>query len=260
MPILKLDGADIYYEVTNPDGKKVVTLVNGHTRSSSDFRMMARILGEAGFRVIILDNRAAGKSEAARPFTITDMCNDVVALWDHLKVKSSSLLGISMGGFISQGIAINFPDRVEKLTLVSTAPEEKYINPTGGGWINEGSKLEDKLRSYFAPGFVERNPVLFKTMVAQIRLSISSGNFSERSDLQRAALKNAGWSARLSEIRSDTLIIHGAKDLVIDQEGANLLRDSVPHARLEIIPEAGHLLLAEAPRELYRLALNFLSK
>jgi pimeloyl-ACP methyl ester carboxylesterase len=97
-------------------------------------------------------------------------------------------------------------------------------------------------------------------MVAQIRLSISSGNFSERSDLQRAALKNAGWSARLSEIRSDTLIIHGAKDLVIDQEGALLLRDSVPHARLEIIPEAGHLLLAEAPRELYRLALDFLSK
>lgn len=258
--MLKRDGATIYYEWINPDGGKVITLVNGHTRSSSDFRMMARIMGEAGFRVLILDNRGAGKSEVSKPFTIDDMCADVVALWDELGVERSSLLGISMGGFISQGIAIRYPARVEKLALVSTAPEERYINPTGGGWISEGTKLEEKMRSYFAPGFVERNPVLFKTMVNQIRLAINSTNFTERSEMQRAALKGAGWSDKLQTIKAQTIVIHGAKDLVIDLEGAELLRDSIPHARLELLPEAGHLLLAEAPKELYRIALDFFSK
>ena len=101
MSTLICDGAEIYYEEVNPNSSNVVTLVNGHTRTSSDFRMMARILGEAGLRVLALDNRGAGKTKVSRPFSIDDFCNDVVALWDALKIQSSSLLGISMGGFIS---------------------------------------------------------------------------------------------------------------------------------------------------------------
>lgn len=259
MSILQRPGAEIYYEERNPDGDQSITLVNGHTRTSSDFRMMARILEEAGFRVLLLDNRAAGKSVAKVPFTIKDMCEDVVALWDLLGVQTSCLLGISMGGFIAQGIAINFPMRVKKLILVSTAPEEQFINPTGGGWISEGTMLEDKLKSYFAPGFIERNPLFFKTMVNQIRQAIDGGDFSERSEMQRRALKGAGWTARLHEITAKTLIIHGEKDLVIDQVGAELLRRSIVGARMHLIPNVGHLLLAEAPKELYRIAQEFLA-
>jgi pimeloyl-ACP methyl ester carboxylesterase len=165
-----------------------------------------------------------------------------------------------MGGFISQGVAIKFPNRVEKLVLVSTAPEERFINPVGGGWISEGTKLEERMRTYFAPGFVERNPVLFKTMVTQIRQSIEGTDFSQRSDMQRAALRGAGWHKDLGKIEAPTLIIHGKEDLVIDLEGAEKLRESIVDSQLIIIPSAGHLLLAEAPKELYRIVQQFLSK
>jgi 3-oxoadipate enol-lactonase len=258
MAILSRSGATINYEFIGDKTGQVVTLVNGHTRSSSDFRMMARILSGDGLGVLLLDNRAAGKSEADRPFTIKDMCDDVVAIWDELGIEKSSLLGISMGGFISQGIAISCPDRVRNLILVSTAPEDRYINPTGGGWISEGSELDKKMRSYFAPGFVERNPVLFNTMVTQIRQAIDSGQFSKRSDMQRNALRGSEWTAQLGQISARTLVIHGERDLVIDLEAGKLLSERIPGAKLEIIPDAGHLLLAEAPKELYRLAQAFL--
>lgn len=260
MTSLVLEGAEIYYEEVNPTGSSVVTLVNGHTRSSSDFRMMARILGEAGFRVICPDNRGAGKTTVSRSFTIDDLCGDIISLWDHLGVSRSSLLGISMGGFISQGVAIRNSKRVEKLILVSTAPEETFINPNGGGWISEGTKLEEKMKTYFAPGFVERNPVFFKTMVSQIRQAIVSGDFSQRSDMQRAALKGAGWSKDLHRISCPTLIIHGAEDFVIDIEGAIKLKESISGSNLFKISSAGHLLLAEAPKELYRLVQEFLTR
>jgi 3-oxoadipate enol-lactonase len=260
MTTINRDGAEIYFEEVNPTGQRVVTLVNGHTRSSSDFRMMARILGEAGFRVVSLDNRGAGKTKVNRAFSIEDLCSDVVALWDELGVGTSSLLGISMGGFISQGIAIQYPDRMDKLILVSTAPEEKFINPSGGGWINEGTKLEEKMRTYFAPGFVERNPVLFKTMVTQIRQAIDSSDFTARSDMQRAALRGAGWTHELHRIKSPTLIIHGKEDRVIDIEAAKKLNEAIANSQLAIIPPAGHLLLAEAPKELYRIVQEFLVK
>ena len=258
MPHLSRPGAVINYEFIGDRAAPVVTLVNGHTRSSSDFRMMARILSGEGLGVLLLDNRGAGKSEADQPFTIKDMCADVVAIWDELGIDSSSLLGISMGGFISQGIAIMYPARVRNLILVSTAPEDRYINPTGGGWISAGSELDKKMRSYFAPGFVERNPVLFNTMVSQIRQAIDSGKFSQRSDMQRDALRGSEWTSQLSKIRARTLVVHGEMDLVIDLDAGKLLSERIPGAKLEIIPDAGHLLLAEAPKDLYRLALNFL--
>ena len=110
MPNIETPGAIINFDVVGDQGPWV-TLINGHTRSSNDFRMMGRIFSQAGMRVLVLDNRGAGKSQVSRPFTITDMCGDVVALWDYLEIEKSSLLGISMGGFISQGIFIYTPGK-----------------------------------------------------------------------------------------------------------------------------------------------------
>jgi pimeloyl-ACP methyl ester carboxylesterase len=258
MPLLERAGAKIYYEFIGELSDRLVTLVNGHTRSSSDFRMMARILGEAGIPSLLVDNRGAGKTEVSGPFTINDFCDDIVAIWDHHNIPGSALLGISMGGFISQGIAIHHPARVRKLILVSSAPEERFINPTGGGWISEGQHLETKMRTYFAPGFVDRNPVLFRTMVAQIRQAIDSGAFTARSDAQRQALRGAGWTSLLSQIKNPTLVVHGDQDLVIDVAAAHLLHREIQGSRLQIITGAGHLLLAEAPKDLYQIVREFL--
>ena len=68
---------------------------------------------QAGFKVITLDNRAVGRSSVTSPFTLDDMCADVVAIWEHLEITSSALLGISMGGAVAQLLALDFPARVD---------------------------------------------------------------------------------------------------------------------------------------------------
>ncbi len=259
MPILETIGAKLHYE-THGEGGHWVTLINGHTRSSTDFKMMARILVDSGlFTVLLLDNRGAGRSEATGSFSINDMCHDVHQLWDYLRINKSSLLGISMGGFIAQGLAITVPDRIKKLILVSTSSEEGFIRPTGGAWAVEGNLLEEKMRSYFAPGFVDRNPLLFSTMINQIRQAIESGKFKKNSDLQRQAMHGASWTDRLGEIKCPTLIVHGELDQVVDLKGAELLAERIQKSKIHLIPNAGHLLLAESPKELYRVVLEFLS-
>jgi 3-oxoadipate enol-lactonase len=262
MPVMSRPGAAIYYEtngeISSGMGADVVTLVNGHTRSSSDFRMMSRVLLDAGIPSILIDNRGAGKTEVTQPFSISDMCSDVVAVWDELGVRQSILLGISMGGFICQGVAIQQPSRVFKLILVSSAPDEGYINPSGGGWIAEGDELEKKMKFYFAPGFVDRNPVLFTTMVSQIRQAIKQGHFTERSDMQRRALRGSSWTDQLNEIKAETLIIHGLQDQVIDISAAHALNKLITNSKLSPIEGAGHLLLAEAPKILYDKIVSFI--
>ena len=260
MPFLETSGAAIYYEIHGDNGHWV-TLINGHTRSSSDFRMMARQLVETTqFRVLLMDNRASGKSEARESFGLTDMCADVVCVWDHIGIARSSVLGISMGGVIAQGLAIKNPGRIDKLVLVSSAPEESYIRSTGGAWTSEGTLLEEKMRSYFAPGFVERNPVLFSTMLKQIRQSLNAGKFAKLSEMQRDALRGVRWTDQLHEIASPTLIIHGELDAVVDLAAAMILKDKIKSATLKTFPGVGHLLLAEAPKELYGVVIDFLSK
>ncbi len=258
MAFFSRPGATIFYELLGDPTHPCVTLVNGHTRSSSDFRMLARKLGENGFSVLLLDNRAAGKSEVTGAFAISDMWDDIVALWDELAIERSHLLGISMGGFISQGLTINHPTRVGRLILVSTTSEERYIHSTGPGWSVESGKTEEKMKAYFGPGFVDRNPVLFETMVAQIRQAAASGRFIERANYQRDAMRGAMLTNQLSKIKAATLIIHGDSDQVIPEAAAKALHLEIRGSKLEILADVGHLILAEAPKRLYQLVTDFL--
>lgn len=262
MTFLDRPGARVFYELMPVEGSKqtVVTLVNGHTRSSGDFRMMARNLTASGIPCLILDNRASGKSEVTAAFKLKDMQNDIVAIWQTLGITKSNLLGISMGGFICQGLAIEHPNMVERLMLVSTASDPKWIRSTGGGWINSGSMVEEKLRSYFAPGFTEQNPILFETMVKQTKAAIAEGNFTERSNMQRDALEGVSWSNQMKSIHAKTLIVHGSEDQVVDIDAARDLARSIPNAEVKILEGIGHLILAESAKILYQTAIDFFSE
>src|SRR6476469_1752432 len=73
------------------------------------------------FRCIVLDNRGVGKSDQPiGPYSTQMMAADTIAVMDHAGVSSAYVAGISMGGAIAQELAINYPDRVTKLLLVST--------------------------------------------------------------------------------------------------------------------------------------------
>jgi 3-oxoadipate enol-lactonase len=96
-------------------------------------------------------------------------------------------------------------------------------------------------------------------MINQIRQAIGSGKFKKNSELQRQAMHGASWTERLHDIKCPTLIVHGELDQVVDLRGAELLAERVSNSQKILIPNAGHLLLAEAPKELYRVVLEFLS-
>jgi pimeloyl-ACP methyl ester carboxylesterase len=112
---------------------------------------MLKTLTDAGFRVVRFDNRDIGLTSklhgkrapnpivqtAARligisgmaPYTLHDMVADTVGLMDALKIKKAHLVGVSMGGMISQLFAGKHPDRVASLTSIMSGT----LNPRIGG-------------------------------------------------------------------------------------------------------------------------------
>ncbi len=258
MPFAENSGARIYYEVEGSTTAPCITLLNGYSRSSTDFRAMAKFLDERGYRVVRVDNRGAGKTENDPSFTVSEMVSDVVAVWDALEIKKSAVLGISYGGVLSLLLGNQFGDRLSALILVSTTPSSFFLSVDNDISAQPPEKVESSMAHYFSAGFAKDNPILYKSLLKETAKAFLNPASRERSAQQRAALKKFDFTPLLHSIRCPTLIVHGGEDGVISPEAAEVAHRAIKQSELEIVPGIGHLFLAEAPRILYERVCAFL--
>jgi len=119
MPRAKVNDINIYYDV-HGDGFPLVMVMGFLGNADCWDPRMLPVLADK-FKVIVFDNRGAGRTDiSAKEFSIKLFAEDTVGLMDVLKVPKAHVLGISMGGMIAQELALNYPERVEKLILAST--------------------------------------------------------------------------------------------------------------------------------------------
>lgn len=256
MPTISRPTAEIHYDVIGETGP-FITFVNGHTRSSSDFRAMARRCQEAGFRSILIDNRGTGESTFSGSFSIDDMADDVAAVWADANIDRSHVLGVSMGGMMALKLAARENSPMASLVLMSTTLTRSGLTSSGLPWGDTAETVKAKLARFFAPDFPTRNKLLMDAMAKRILASIQAGKFSATSEAQLAAMKGYDGTAFAKAVKVPTLIVHGAEDQVIERVSVDDMVKTIPGARLEIIEKAGHLLLAEAPEELARILIGF---
>ncbi len=258
MPFLERDKARIYFETYGETGP-FITLINGHTRSSRDFRLLSKALVEAGFRCLCFDHRGCGLTEDLGSFTIQDMISDIVALWAHLEITKTHVLGISMGGMIAQILAVQYQEIVDRLILISTASaEQKISNLDAGPWGTDLKSIENRLLSYVTDEFQERNKLLLQAMAKQIQNSVQTEKFDERARAQRQALTKLDNTHLLAKIKAKTLILHGQDDKIIPIKAAFDLSAAIANSQLLTKKGVGHLLLAECSKDLTTHVKEFL--
>jgi pimeloyl-ACP methyl ester carboxylesterase len=209
---------------------------------------------ERDLDVIAYDHRGTGRSSrVTAPFSIADLADDAATLLDALELESAHVVGISMGGMVAQELVLRHPGRVRTLGLGCTY---------AGG---EGSALAE-------PGVVQ---MLTESMLSGDReLAIRTGwevnvSAAYASDpdryaafvevarerptavavimAQMHAIASHDTSARLSEIETPTLVVHGTADRMIPVANAELIARGIPGARLEILDGVGHLFFWELP-------------
>ncbi|MFK7824662.1 MAG: alpha/beta fold hydrolase [Oligoflexales bacterium] len=254
MAILKREAVNLNYDVTGGSGPWV-SLINGYTRPGSDFRMLAKHIANAGFRVLTFDNRGAGKTEYFSPFTLEDMASDVRELWLALGVKRSHVLGISMGGIIAQILAE--ADPLDSLTLISSTASKEFL-AVDRGWPDNLEGIENKLIKYFDLEFYKRNKLLVTMMAKNIRKEISNQNFLERAQAQSQAILSYRWDVQCPD-HLPILVIHGENDRIIPLQAAYDLQNRYPNVSLQTLSNCGHLLLAENLKGIIHYLLDFWS-
>lgn len=251
--------AKIFYDVYG-EGEDWITLVNGYTRPSSDFKLMSSFLATQGKKILCFDNRGSGQTETVLDFSAEDYVRDIIDLWDHLGVQKSHLLGISMGGFIAQLLAQKHSHRLKSLILVSTSSNINFFS-THVSWPQNEKDIATHLSSYFHPDYVAKNKLIIQGMAKQVSKSNEEGSFIQKSQAQRKAMEGQSIDVKAANsIETQTLILHGEEDRVIEKEEASKLQKIWKASKLKLYKRIGHMILVENKNEFYRDVLNFINR
>jgi pimeloyl-ACP methyl ester carboxylesterase len=216
-----------------------------------------RLLAQGGRFVIRYDHRDTGRSvtyEQGRPeYTGADLVADAVGVLDAYAIAAAHVVGVSAGGAFAQLLALEFPDRVLSLVLISTSP----ATPGQRGLPSATERYRRFLANATVDWSEEESVIEYLVGYARV-LAGGERRFDEAAvrelvgrDVERAhsiaASENHGLlaegdvpSAPLSSIAVPTLVIHGTADPMFPLEHGQAVAEEIPEARLLPLDGAGH--------------------
>lgn len=210
-------------------------------------------------RVIAFDNRGIGESDVPPgPYTARMMMSDAVAVLDAAGEQKAHVIGTSLGGMIAQELAAAYPDRVDRLILMSTTPGGEDAFPMPSGTVELIGRAATMDPSEALRAFVENalDDPSDPDLVDQI-MSYRLANPQDPAGWQAQAAAGTTFDPGHLHIQAPTLVLHGTADRVVDVRNADLLGSRIPGARIETMP-GGHLMFWEDPAHVVGLIRSFL--
>nr|WP_299382932.1 alpha/beta hydrolase [Allomuricauda sp.] len=217
------------------------------------------------FKCYLIDNRGVGGSDQPKgPYSTKMMAQDTIAVMDHAGIDTAKVAGISMGGAIAQELALNFPERVTKLALISTWPKFNTYAKTvyeNLKKIRVTSNPEDFMELLqlwiFAPPYYEEG---LQSLKEGQRSAASNSNPQSRFGFegQLDACIQHDTVARLANIKVPTLITVGEKDIFTPPEFSKVLHEGIKDSSYESFPDGGHVHHWEDLERFNQLTTQFL--
>lgn len=229
-----------------PDAPVLVLLCSIGTTIDMWVPQRRELAGE--FRVISIDTRGHGGSPVPDgPYAVTDLAGDVLATLDDLGIARATFAGVSLGGAVAQRIALDAPERVAALVLISTS--SRFGEPAQ--WHDRAATVraggteaiaDATMGRWFAEAFRATQPERVATMRAMF-------TGTPREGYAGCCEALGGWDSRdlLGGIDAPTLVLVGTEDPATPPSHAQVLAGGIPGARLEIVDEAAHLVSLEHP-------------
>lgn len=261
--IVHANGVDLCVETFGAPADPAILLIAGAAAPMDWWEdEFCRRLAAGSRFVIRYDHRDTGRSVSyepgAPPYTGMDLVADAVGLLDALGPTRAHVVGISMGGGIAQRMALDYPERVASLTLLSTSP----IGPRGPS-DPDLPPMSDELRSHFAepppePDWSDRAAVIDYIVdgerpfrgsypLDERRLRELAGRVFDRTANIASSMTNH-WlidggepvTTGIGEIAAPTLVIHGTQDPLFPYGHAEALANESRGARLLPLEGVGH--------------------
>jgi pimeloyl-ACP methyl ester carboxylesterase len=202
----------------------------------------------ADYDVILFDNAGVGSSGGETPGTVSEMTRDAVAFCDALGLKRLNAVGFSLGGMIAQQLALDYPDRVNRIVLLGTGPRG------GEGMTFTELSSEERadpeqflLAAFFSPtdasqaaGRAYLKRLAARTTDRDRPISPRTAEAQLHAIREWGAVPSSNRYATLRNIKHPTLVVHGTKDIVVLPINAFILAEHLPDAQLIMYPDSSH--------------------
>lgn len=201
------------------------------------------------YHVLRYDTRGHGESETTGPVTLDDLQADVIALMDALEIEQAAFMGLSMGGMIGMGLAVDNADRITRVVCADAradAPEPFRANwDTRIATVQDGGLeaiVDGTLASWLTEAWRAENP----DRVAQIRAMVLAND--PRGYIACChALKGLDALRRLPEAKAPILYVGGDQDMGAAPAVMQAMADATPGGIYVQIPDAAHVANINAP-------------
>src|SRR5208282_4929644 len=266
------------------EAERTVILLHGKNFGGYYWAETARVLSAAGYRVVIPDQIGWGKS--TKPdirYSFQLLAANTLRLMDALGIRKAAVLGHSTGGMLAVRFALMYPDRVTRLVLEDPIGMEDYrvnIPPQSDETLYQAELANTdpvKIRAFYARYFAHPRPEIYEPLAdVQIRVTRSGEypRWARASALAYQMIYQQPVRYEYGLLTPPALVIVGNQDHTVPlggyaapeararmgnfvELGRAAARD-IPHARLAVIADAGHIPHIEKPEEFQREVLAFL--
>jgi len=262
MPYAQNHGIRLHYEV-HGRGAETVVLIPGLGLSGPAWGPVTELFQERSYRVLVVEPRGSGESGTPdEPYTGETVASDLLSVLDAADADEAHLVGLSMGGMISQDFALRSPERVKSMVLLSTfgSPDQWFTRlfRFRSDLIREMGILEH-FRVYLMFVF---SPFAFRNIPDQIARIETT--LQQRPPDTAAYLRQIDYclehdvSRELRGVRTPTLVITGSHDFLTPVPLGKELANAIPGADYRQFDGASHGLWLEYSEELVDTCDQFL--
>lgn len=241
------DGTRISYDVFgNPDGEPMVLLMGLAVDRWGWIRQRADLARR--FRCISIDNRGAGLSDKPHgDYEIFDLATDVLTVMDAEGVESAHVMGYSLGGVLTQILAVRAPERVRSVVLAATACRvQDWRRELFQEWRSlvesrgVGAFARENLRWIAAARHLRWVTPVAPALAPLLVRAPAHGIVGQ---IQALANITEQLHEELSDVRVDTLVIVGSQDILTPVADSEEIVHRIPHARFNVVAGAAHSLV-----------------
>lgn len=262
MPHLEANGQRLYYEV-HGEGEPLLCVM-GLSADTIGWTLQVPAWSQR-YRTIIFDNRDVGQSsEASGEYEVPDMAADALALADALELERFHLLGVSMGGAISQEVALAAPERILTLTLcVTFGGAGAWGRAQGKSWSKRvaGMSREDRVEELLLLCLSEATfeNTEFVDFLRQTLLANPHPQSVEAFVRQLRATSRHEARDRVGSLQMPVHVVGAECDVLVPVWKSQELAELIPGARLTVLEGAAHGVNLEGAEQFNATVLDFLS-
>jgi len=258
------DGVRIHYQVSGRPAGPPILFVQGLGADKNGWNLQ-RLATALRYRAVALDNRGAGRSDKPHgAYSLEQMADDAVAVLDHAGIADAHVVGASMGGAISQIIAVKHPERVRSLTLACTAGRnhpwrEELLESWRDAALERGIAAMGTEAARWVIG-----PRSFRRFLPAIGwlgpLALGRPAHAFAAQCNAILSVDMALTDRIEEIRVPTLVLVGNQDILTPRGDSEELAERIPTAELVVISGAAHGFMVEHATTFNRVLLEFLGR